>query len=100
MQPSERNYVQAIIDDLKSLLMGSPEEEVRMYALVVMNEGLNSTLEHVHNAWATYRATNGHSYIDAIPFNQLSTDVQEINATALDAVHTVARAYLGYLGKH
>lgn len=61
-EESDVNYVLSTIellrDELKRADLGMPEDEtlIRLYTQLLLTTGEATTLEHVHDAWAVWRA--------------------------------------------
>lgn len=84
------NYVARVILALKDELDGLDEALAGLYALLVLTRGTATSLEDVHDAWALWRNETNPAHRSLIPFDQLATDVQQLDAKYRDAIHTVA----------
>lgn len=83
-------YIDKIRDDLAHKLPGTSRELLDLYTLVALVKGEDATHEDVHHAWALWTRTRepGHRYM--LPFDELSPEVQELDAPYLEAIRAVA----------
>lgn len=65
----------------------------RVYALLAVTTGTDTTLEHVHDAWAVWTLGSRPDHRSLIPFDRLSERVQALNAPYRDAIVDVARGH-------
>lgn len=79
-------YVQNITDKLDTALPGLDPELVRLYALLALTRGTETTLEDVHDAWSLWRMSTRPDHQAIVPFNQLSLGVQELDRMYRDAI--------------
>jgi hypothetical protein len=84
------NYVQQIVDRLDQLIPGNDPKLLRLYALLVLAKGADTTLRDVHDAWALWRNETQPDHRSLIPFEQLSPDVQALDRPYMEAIHAVA----------
>lgn len=92
------NYVATTIEALRAQLPendGTDEDLLRAYALLVHTTGTGTSLEHVHDAWALWRAQTRPEHPDLVPFAQLSAQVADYDQPYRDAIRTVAAALSG-----
>lgn len=64
----------------------------RIYAVLVLTTGQATTNEHVHDAWAAWRATTRPDHRSIVPFASLAPDVQDLDAPYRDAIRAVAES--------
>ncbi len=74
-----RNYAQQALDAVAAELPGLDPELLRLYALLAVVQGPVTSLEDVHDAWALWRAETRPDHPAAIPFADLSVEVQELD---------------------
>lgn len=86
------NYVQAAIEALNDAFPGLEPDLARLYTLLVLVKGEQTTLEDVHQAWAVWRNITNPAHRSLIPFSELSSEVQEMDREYMDAIHVAARA--------
>lgn len=65
----------------------------RLYALLVLTTGEESTLQNVHDAWSTWMTGQQPDHPALVPFEELRADQQEQDRPYLDAILRAARAY-------
>lgn len=90
------NYVQQVIDPLTVELRAiDPDPDpvlTRLYALLVLVKGVDTTLQDVHDAWSIYKDITRPDHRSLIPFNDLTPEVRELDRKYVDAVHRIAKA--------
>lgn len=79
-----------IFELLASKLSECDRELIRLYALLACVRGENTTLEDVHDAWALWRIQSRPDHPSAIPFDQLSVEVQEYDRPYAEAIYEVS----------
>jgi hypothetical protein len=84
------NYIQETEKILDAELPDCDPNLRRLYLLLVMTTGANTTLEDVHNAWAIWCTTNNPEHHSAIPFNRLSPHVQNLDGPYAAAIRRAA----------
>lgn len=62
----------------------------RIYAVLALTTGEQTTNENVHDAWAAWRAATKPAHRSLVPFDQLTREVQELDAPYRDAIRAVA----------
>ena len=60
-----------------------PPELAKLYALLVLTKGDDTTLRDVHDAWALWAG----EHRSAVPFDDLTAEVQELDRPYMDAIH-------------
>ena len=88
-QPSV-NYIDAIVARLDEKIPGNDPALLRLYALLALTQGVNTTLENVHDAWAAWRTATNRAHKSLVPFGELSVEVQEYDRKYMDAIHEVS----------
>jgi hypothetical protein len=86
------NYAQAVIDHLDESIPGNDPDLLRLYALLALTKGQQTTLEDVHDAWALWRNTTRPDHPSLVPFDQLDPHVQELDRKYMQAIHAAAGA--------
>lgn len=84
-------YIQNAVDAMEEALPGEPEELVRLYALLALTIGVNTTLQDVHDAWAMWRDQSKPDHRSIVPFSKLEYEVQELDLPYQQAIVKVAR---------
>lgn len=84
------SYVTDITGRLADRLPDCPPELLRLYALLVLTTGPETTLEDVHDAWACWREGTRPDHKSLVPFAGLAPEVQELDRPYMDAIRSVA----------
>ena len=90
-------YIDQIAERVRSALppQSRPSEQAdelyRLYALLVLVRGEETTLEDVHDAWSTWMSGLNSSHRSLRPFRELDPDTQAADGPYLLAIKTVAR---------
>lgn len=95
------NYVQEIIDALATEMLAIDEYMVgelaenliEEYALLVLLFGSNTTLKHVHDAWAVWRNRTKPEHKSLVEFDELTLEVQELDRKYMEVIHKVSRKF-------
>lgn len=94
------NYIETLAQNIHAIANdGYPyegsEELYRIYAVLALTTGANTTLENVHDAWAAWRATTNPDHKSLVPFAKLSDEVKEIDRPYCKAIilASVAKDY-------
>lgn len=83
------NYVQGALDALNKRT-DVPPELARLYALLALVKGEDTTLEDVHDAWAIWANIDRPHHKSLVPFDMLTEDVQELDEPYRHAIVQVA----------
>ena len=83
-------YAQDTIDRLNREAPDQDPDLIRLYALLVLVKGEDTTLEDVHDAWALWRLSTRPDHPDLVPFDQLTSEVQEYDQPYRDAIARTA----------
>jgi hypothetical protein len=75
---------------LRKELPGIDEDLLDLYSLLVLVQGVNTTLRDVHDAWSVWKNPIRPDHKSLIPFGDLSPEVQELDRKYADAIITVA----------
>jgi hypothetical protein len=85
------NYIEPIIDRLQQLLPGCPEPLLRLHVLLVLTVGDDTTEREVHDAWAVWCEARDPGHRSLIPFDDLTPEVQALDAKYAQAIRLVAQ---------
>lgn len=86
--------VAAAVADAAGMDITDPAQAqlARFYALLAMTTGVRTTSEHVHDAWALWKAPTDPAHPALRPYGQLPTDVRDLDIKYRDAIRVVAMA--------
>lgn len=93
------NYIDEIAKEIYVLCMevGDPPEPSgddillwRIYALLALTTGVETTSRHVHDAWSVWQAGIFPEHRSLIPFEELTPEVQAYDDKYRDAIRLVA----------
>ena len=84
------NYIDEIVARLDEKIPGNDVALLRLYALLALTQGVNTTLENVHDAWGAWRTATNPGHKSLVPFDQLTPEVQEYDRKYMDAIHEVS----------
>ena len=84
------NCVSAIMKRLGELLDDCPPDLLRLYALLVLVRGQDTSREDVHDAWALWRDVTRPDHPSLVPFSELTLDVQALDDKYVDAIRVAA----------
>jgi hypothetical protein len=93
----EPNYIDAIASRIHFLTQGFREVSditrvlYRMYAVLALAKGLDTTAKDVHDAWSAWTAASDPTHRSLVPFDQLRKEVQDLDQPYVDAIHQVVR---------
>lgn len=83
-------YIDQVTTALAKELPGQDPALLRLYALLALTKGRDTTLEDVHDAWALYRGTTNPDHPDLVPFNELDEATQELDRPFAEAIRRAA----------
>lgn len=84
------NYIDEAREFLAKELPDLEESLLDLYTLLVLTQGVNTTRESVHDAWAVWRSRTDPKHRSVVPFGELCPDVQALDAPYADAIVRVA----------
>ena len=93
------NYIDALARNIfdRTLRDGEPKEMTpedarlyRIYAVLALAKGRETTSRDVHDAWSAWRADTMPEHRSLIPFEDLAPNVQDYDDAYRDAIHAVA----------
>jgi hypothetical protein len=90
------NYVDEIAAALRERLPDDqwpddgPEELARVYALLALVKGEETTLEDVHDAWAVWKAARDPGHESLRPFAELDEETRSWDEPYAEAIRAVA----------
>ncbi|QBI56867.1 DUF7701 domain-containing protein [Streptomonospora litoralis] len=80
------NYAQAALDTVEAEAGHLEPDLARLYALLALVTGAETTAQDVHDAWSIWRtATNPH-HSSLVPFRELAPETQELDQPFRDAI--------------
>jgi hypothetical protein len=85
------NYVQTVLNLLHAKLLDLDPDLARLYALLALTKGMDTSMEDVHDAWALWRNTTNPDHRSLIPFAELADEEQELDREYAVAIHAAAR---------
>jgi len=84
-------YIQEIAKIVKERCHISDDKLANIYALLCVTTGINTTNENVHDAWVLWiQETKLDHHKSAIPYNQLSKTVQDLDTPFRDAIREIS----------
>ena len=86
-------YVTPVIDALREEMDIDSQLLVRLYAVLVLTKGAETTMEDVHDCWSLWCETKRPDHWSLIPFNQLAPHKQEFDRKYMDVIHRVANRF-------
>ena len=92
-------YIDQIGDSIRAELPpeARPDEHAielyRLYALLVLVRGKETTLRNVHDAWSTWMTAYDPAHASLRPFHQLDLDTRDEDHPYLAAIQAVARRH-------
>jgi hypothetical protein len=84
------NYVDEIVKQLEERLDDCEVDLLRLYALLVLVNGVNVSERDVHDAWSVWRTATKPDHPSLVPFDQLTREVQDLDTRYAEAVIAVA----------
>lgn len=97
---TELSYLDEIAEKIAGALRedpgdATPPELLRLYALLVLAKGEQTTAADVHNAWAAWMQERQPDHPDIEPFRTLDADTKHADDPFVAAIHTAARSMAG-----
>ena len=84
------SYITGVTAALAAELPTCDPALLRLYALLALTTGTETTLENVHDAWACWREATRPDHPALVPFADLAPDVQELDRKYAGAIRKVA----------
>lgn len=84
------NYIDEIATRLGVALDDCDDDLLRLYALLALVKGADTTEEDVHDAWAAWRAATHPTHRSLVPFDELTPEVQALDTKYAEAIRAVA----------
>lgn len=84
------NYIDEKVKDLAAIIPGNDNELLRMYVLLSLVKGKQTTLQDVHDAWSAWKTATNPDHKSLIPFVYLSSEVQELDRNYMEAIHNIS----------
>lgn len=85
------SYVETARMALRYRLPNLDEELLDLYTLLTLVRGQDVTLKDVHDAWSVWRTRTQPGHRSAIPFEELSHEVQELDRKYAEAIREAAK---------
>lgn len=63
----------------------------RLYGLLALTKGTETTAEDVHDAWAVWMVQRGEAHRSVRPFAQLDGETQDEDRPFVEAIHAACR---------
>ena len=90
------NYIDFIAEQIIGYLGNFADRDdldyplYRIYALLVLAKGTETTPEDVHDAWSVWCLGIDMDHRSLVPFSERTTSVQDLDNEYVDAIHAVA----------
>lgn len=84
------NYVDAMLDRIWEEYPRLDKGLAELYALLALVKGRETSLEDVHDAWSVWRHRTLPNHRSLVPFDELASDVQELDRPYMEAIHRAA----------
>lgn len=90
------HYIDEMAEKIKDALepdelpAGRVDQLMRLYALLALTKGKETSLEDVHDAWATWTAESDDEHKSLIPFNELGKKIQKMDKPYMEAIRKCA----------
>lgn len=81
------NYIDEAYALVAAEMPGQDPALLQLYTLLAVTEGVNTTLQHVHDAWSLWRSATRPNHPSIVPFEALTHEVQELDRPYMDAIH-------------
>lgn len=86
---------EALVEQLPGLAREDRSSLLDLYTVLVLIRGESTTLEHVHDAWSVWMSRTRPDHRSIIPFDELTTEVQEMDRKYAEAIQEAARRVSG-----
>jgi hypothetical protein len=84
------NYVGAALAAVNAVVPGTHPDLARLYALLVLTTGVDTTEAQVYDAWAIHAAEHSPGHTCLKPREDLPLDVQELDRPFAEAIRAAA----------
>lgn len=99
-----QTYIDKVYEMVQKETGLKSKETLKMYTLLVLVKGEETTLSDVHDGWSmvmNYKEANppycyGHDHKSLVPFNQLRKETQDRDIKYVEAIHKVAKELKEY----
>lgn len=91
------NYIDKLAEAIAAKIPpeSTPDQDThdlfRLYALLALSKGVDTTPRDVHNAWSVWMCRQDSAHESLVPFEELPRDTQREDAIFVDAIRAVAR---------
>lgn len=89
------NYVQLAQSRLRTALPGPDADLLRLYTLVALVKGVDTTHADAHDAWSVWRSATDPRHPSIEPYDQIPGDVLALDTSIVDAIRLVAASLEG-----
>ena len=84
-------YIDRAVDAMTRELPDQDPDLIRLYTLLALVAGVNTSRRDVHDAWAVWRSVTLPQHPAIVPFGDLHPDTQDLDQPYVDAIVRVAR---------
>lgn len=84
------SYAQTAYDAANAAMPGENPDLIRLYTLLALVKGEDTTLEDVHDAWSLWRAHTSPDHPSIVPFAELEPHIQAYDVPYRDGIHAAA----------
>lgn len=85
------NYFDAVSAKLREHLPDVDIRFIRVYTLLILVKGEDTTMEDVHDAWSFVTTPQNPNHKSLIPFNNLTEEIQEYDRKYMEIIHKVSK---------
>ncbi|MGR6921096.1 DUF7701 domain-containing protein [[Actinomadura] parvosata] len=89
------SYIDEVMAAIAVQLPDQDDALLRLYALLVLVKGQETTLKDVHDAWALWRHITNPDHRSMVPFEDLDEATQELDRRYMETIHYVATSLTG-----
>lgn len=84
------NYLAEVVDKLGDELDDCDDELLRIYAVLALTKGEDTTAEDVHDAWSAWKLAKDPDHKSLVPFDDLDSDTKALDDKYVEAIHRVS----------